>query len=308
MATIPFQIRTTTSPKPIRAPSSRTHLFPRSPSRPATWRSSSHTPLRALKHESKQQVKSRRKAKNRKAGGGGRQRSRHVEEYDDVEEDEDDVDADVAAGPMPNPPAGFVLDPDGKVLLASSRRLVTIVDPKNNLPLECVIRRIFTSSQGKECMLLCPVDMAVLILRSTNFSGWNLIDDKETEAVLPAASYALAKIHIHLVNTGFCFTARGGFCYSDEDIMEFSSDDDEDPAEGVEIANFNLDGSHYMIYTPVDPLLFIAAKDSNGTLEIADDDLLDDPAVKEAIDEETQFNAFVDEELALQESLTGDKE
>lgn len=32
------------------------------------------------------------------------------------------------------------------------------VDPTNNFPLECVIRRVFGSSRGDECMLLCPVD------------------------------------------------------------------------------------------------------------------------------------------------------
>ncbi|PON31331.1 hypothetical protein TorRG33x02_358030 [Trema orientale] len=32
-----------------------------------------------------------------------------------------------------------------------------------------------------------------------------------------------------------------------------------------------LDGAHYMIYTPSDPLLFVAVKDKNGLLQIADD-------------------------------------
>ncbi|KDO57539.1 hypothetical protein CISIN_1g0207702mg, partial [Citrus sinensis] len=76
------------------------------------------------------------------------------------------------------------------------------------------------------------------------------------------------------------------------------------PTEGVEITCFHLDGSHFMIYTPSDPLLFVAVKDGNGQLQIADDDLLEDPAVISAIDEETEFNALV-EEAALLESLLG---
>ncbi|KAF2583983.1 hypothetical protein F2Q70_00034013 [Brassica cretica] len=44
------------------------------------------------------------------------------------------------------------------------------------------------------------------------------------------------------------------------------SDDGQDveglPTEGVEITCFHLDGSHYMVYTPSDPLLFVAAKAS----------------------------------------------
>ncbi|ONI14381.1 hypothetical protein PRUPE_4G278200 [Prunus persica] len=75
--------------------------------------------------------------------------------------------------PLPKPPAGFVVDDHGKVLMASSKRIASIVDPTNNFPLECVIRRVFRSSRGDECMLLCPVDTPVQILKSTNIDGWS---------------------------------------------------------------------------------------------------------------------------------------
>ncbi|GMG99833.1 hypothetical protein Nepgr_001673 [Nepenthes gracilis] len=209
--------------------------------------------------------------------------------------------------PLPKPPAGFVVDEQGTVLMVSSKRIATIVDPTNKLPLECIIRRVFRSSQGNECMLLCPVDTPVQILKSTNVDGWSAVSDEEVEAILPTAAYALAKIHMHLVHSGFCYTARGGFCYSEDSIFEFRSDDGQDvdgvPTEGVEVTCFHLDGAHYMIYTPSDPLLFVAVKDQNGDLQIADDDLLDDPAVISAVDEETEFNALVEEEAALLESV-----
>ncbi|XP_062094736.1 uncharacterized protein LOC133800710 isoform X2 [Humulus lupulus] len=179
------------------------------------------------------------------------------------------------ATPMPKPPAGFVVDDHGKVLMASNKRIATIVDPTNNVPLECVIRRVFKSSRGDDCMLLCPVDMPVQILKSTNIEGWSAVSDEEVEAILPSAAYALAKIHMHLVHSGFCYTARGGFCYSEDDIFDFRTDDGQDvdglPTEGVEITCFHMDGTHYMIYTPSDPLLFVAVKDNNGVLQIADD-------------------------------------
>ncbi|KAL2941894.1 ABC transporter A family member 5 [Bienertia sinuspersici] len=213
--------------------------------------------------------------------------------------------------PLPKPPAGFVVNDQGRVLMAASRRTATIVDPTNNLPLECMIRRVFTNSKGNDCMLLCPVDTPVQILKSTNIEGWSAVSDEEVESLLPTAAYALAKIHMHLVHSGFCYTARGGFCYSEESIFEFRSDDGQDvdgvPTEGVEITCFHLDGTHYMIYTPSDPLLFVAVKDENGQLRIADDDLLDDPAVVGAIDEETEFNALVEEEAALLESVFGER-
>ncbi|WOK96411.1 hypothetical protein Cni_G05118 [Canna indica] len=213
--------------------------------------------------------------------------------------------------PLPKPPAGFLLDQDGRVVKVSSKRIATIVDASNNLPLECVIRRVFQSSKGDNCMLLCPVDTPIQILKSTNFSGWSAVNDEEIETIIPAAAYALAKIHMHLVFSGFCYTARGGFCYSEEDILQFGTDDGEDieglPTEGIEITCFNLDGAHYMVYTPSDPLLFVAIKDENGVLRIADDDLLEDPAIVAAIDEETEFNALVEEESALLESLLGER-
>ncbi|RZC94448.1 hypothetical protein C5167_026177, partial [Papaver somniferum] len=190
--------------------------------------------------------------------------------------------------PLPKPPAGFVLDPHGNVLMASSKRIATLVDSSNNLPLECVIRRVFRSSQEDGCMLLCPVDTPVQILKSTNIDGWSAVSDEEVEKILPAAAYALAKIHMHLViNNG-------------QDI-------DGLPTEGVEITCFHQDGVHYMIYTPSDPLLFVAVKGNNGQLQIADDDLLEDLAVVDAIDEETEFNALVEEEAALLESLLGER-
>ncbi|KAL2241302.1 uncharacterized protein LOC105178033 [Sesamum indicum] len=211
--------------------------------------------------------------------------------------------------PLPKPPAGFVLDEQGRVLMASNKRIATIVDSANNLPLECVIRRVFSNSRGDECMLLCPVDTPVQILKSVNVEGWSAVSDEEVDAILPTAAYALAKIHMHLVHSGFCYTARGGFCYTEEDIFEFHIDNGEDveglPTEGIEIACFHLDGSHYMIYTPSDPLLFVVVKDKNGVLQIADDELLDDPAIISAIDEETEFNALVEEEAALLDSLLG---
>ncbi|KAE8694429.1 beta-galactosidase family protein [Hibiscus syriacus] len=122
---------------------------------------------------------------------------------------------------LPKPPAGFAVDNAGKILKVSNKRIDIIVDSVNNNPLECVIRRVFKSSRGDECMLLCPVDMPVQILKSTNIDGWSAVSDEEVEAILPTAAYALAKIHMHLVHSGFCYTARGGFCYSEDNIFDF---------------------------------------------------------------------------------------
>nr|XP_027073176.1 uncharacterized protein LOC113697792 isoform X2 [Coffea arabica] len=231
-------------------------------------------------------------SKKKKKPSNEKTSRKRVSNLEVVEEEESQ--GSYQALPLPKPPAGFVVDEQGRVVLASNKRIATIVDCTNNFPLECVIRRVFRNAQGDECMLLCPVDT-----------------DEEVEAILPTAAYALAKIHMHLVYSGFCYTARGGFCYTEDDIFEFRTDDGQDvdglPTEGIEITCFHLDGSHYMIYTPSDPLLFVAVKDANGILQIAEDELLEDPATISAIDEETEFNALVEEETALIESLLGER-
>ncbi|CAN6250794.1 unnamed protein product [Urochloa humidicola] len=229
---------------------------------------------------------------------------------DDQEEEERRFAGGTRAAAMPKPPAGFVLDDKGRCIAAASKRIVTIIDDATNRPLECIIRRVFRSSQDHDCMLLCPVDMPVQVLKSTNFSGWIAVDDDQLKQIIPSVAYALARVHMHFVESGFCYTARGGFCFPEEAIQEFhDSGDGGDgvPFEGVEICCFNLDGAHYMIYTPVDPLLFVAVKDKDGVLHIAEDDLMDDPAVVDAIDEETEFTALVEEEEALLETVLGER-
>ncbi|XP_045823426.1 uncharacterized protein LOC123916106 [Trifolium pratense] len=208
--------------------------------------------------------------------------------------------------PLPDPPTGFSVDENGVVLLTSTNRLATIVDPLNNLPLECVIRRVFRNSDREECMLLNPVDTPVLVLKTT-LDGFADIDEEKIESILPAAAFALAKIHMHLVHSGLCYTARGGLSYTERNIIDFRTDDGKEveglPSEGVEITYFDLEGSQYLIYTPSEPTHFVVVKDENGVFQLADDDMIDDPAVIDAIDEETEFNALVEEEAALIEAI-----
>uniref|UniRef100_A0A0D9WBL1 Uncharacterized protein n=1 Tax=Leersia perrieri TaxID=77586 RepID=A0A0D9WBL1_9ORYZ len=239
-----------------------------------------------------------------------RQQSYADEEEEDDDDNEGSFGGGTRAAAMPKPPAGFVLDEQGRCIAAASKRIVTIIDDTNKRPLECIIRRVFRSTQDHDCMLLCPVDMPVQVLKSSNFSGWIAVDDDQIKEIIPSVAYALARVHMHFVESGFCYTARGGFCFPEDAIQEFHDSADGSggvPFEGVEICCFNLDGAHYMIYTPVDPLLFVAVKDKDGVLRIAEDELMDDPAIVDAIDEETEFTALVEEEEALLESVLGER-
>ncbi|CAK8579017.1 unnamed protein product [Lathyrus sativus] len=213
---------------------------------------------------------------------------------------------------LPKPPTGFSVDDDGNVSITSTNRLVTIIDPANNLPLECLIRRVFKSSQREECMLVCPVDTPVYILKST-VHGWSAISEEETESILPAAAFALAKIHMHLVYSGHFYTARGGFTYTEQDIIDFETDEGDEDIEGwlsdvVEVTYFELEGTNYLIHTQSKPPQFVVVKGENGLFQMADADILEDYAVSDAIDEESEFNALVVEEAAFIEAMLNDSE
>ncbi|XP_058731084.1 uncharacterized protein LOC131602883 [Vicia villosa] len=208
---------------------------------------------------------------------------------------------------LPRPPAGFSVDDDGVVSITSNNRIVTIIDPENNLPLECLIRRVFKSSEREECMLVCPVDTPMYILKNTPDGMSPISDEEEVESILAVAAFALAKIHMHLVYSGYFYTARGGFCYTEQDKIGFHTDDGEDieglPSDGVGITYFELEGSTYLIYTSSKPLQFVVVKGENGMFQMADDDLVEDYAVIDAIDEEFEFNALVVEEAAFIEGM-----
>ncbi|KAG0591700.1 hypothetical protein KC19_1G194300 [Ceratodon purpureus] len=230
-------------------------------------------------------------------------------------DDDDDDDSDISPVSLLKPLAGFVLDDSGKVVVMAppQNRIVTIVDPATRRPLECMIRRAFSSSSGEQCLLLLPLDMPLQILKiEEEREGLIELSDAELEEVLPSAAYALAKSRLHLIVSGFCLTARGGFCYTEKDVIDLNTEYGEglggSLAEGVEVATFQMDNNQYIMYTPFDPLMFVAHKDSaTGELRIADDDLLDDEAVLDAIDEENEFQALVDEEEAVNEALKSAK-
>ncbi|KAL6958036.1 hypothetical protein U1Q18_040388 [Sarracenia purpurea var. burkii] len=129
------------------------------------------------------------KRKRKKVGGGGGSDESRGLSLEDVEiaDDGDGFGADAGMNedgrplqryqplPLPKPPAGFVVDEQGRVVMVSNKRIATIVDSTSNFPLECIIRRVFKSPCGDECMLLCPVDTPVQILKSTNIEGWSAV-------------------------------------------------------------------------------------------------------------------------------------
>ncbi|KAF7130212.1 hypothetical protein RHSIM_Rhsim10G0127700 [Rhododendron simsii] len=246
----------------------------------------------ALCHAAKKQggppvrTNTKKKKKKKLGGGGGRRDGARGLSLDDVEYEDDDDDNDdgewgASSRKIITPPAGFVVDDDDKVLMVSDKRILSFIVDSNNLPLECIIRRVFRSAQGEESMLLCPADMPVRIVKSKNMEGLSSVSVEEVKGLLPTVAYALAKVHMHLVHSGLAYVnshfpsllslAPKKPQPNPIGISKDGEDADGLPNEGIEITSFNVDGSHYMIYTPSDPLLMVAVKDQNGHLKIVDE-------------------------------------
>ncbi|GJP30399.1 hypothetical protein CLOM_g1037 [Closterium sp. NIES-68] len=236
-------------------------------------------------------------------------------DMEDEDEDDDGGDSEEEAAlklPMPSPPAGFVLDDEGEVVLAApaERRTLTIHDPITNRSLDCVIRRAFSNALGVPFFLLHPLDTPIMFFRISGRTGeLQEVDDEEAERIMPAAAYALAKKSLHLTPSGFTLTLRGAICFTEDDVINLDTElgfgIGGSLAEGVDITTCSCGGQEYMIYTPFDPLMFVAYRDpkTNEILVAEDPELLNDPNVLDAIDEEQQFQAMVEAEEEMAATL-----
>lgn len=190
------------------------------------------------------------------------------------------------------------------------KRLLTIVDPENGRSLECVIRRAFLNTQGIPFFLLYPLDTPLMMYRVAPKTGaLSEISDEEMDSIFSNASYALAKKSLHLIYTGFSLTLRGAICFGEEDIInldtEYGFSIGGSLSEGVDICTFTVGKKEYLIYTPFDPLMFIAYRDPvTNLIRIAEEpELLEDPKVREAIAEEEDYQRMVEEEDEMKELL-----
>eukprot|EP00898_Chlorokybus_atmophyticus_P009071 jgi/Chlat1/9165/Chrsp97S08400 len=178
---------------------------------------------------------------------------------------------------------------------------IEVVDPESDRTIDCLIRRRVTSSSGDQCYLVQPLDMAVQILSQGKDGSMEDLDDDGIEPVLPVAAKALAELGFHLVHSAYALTIRGQVMFSEENMVEFDGADGEESAvEGVEICSFSYKNREHLVYAPLERLTFVAYQDKeSGKCIFAPDEISEDPAIDEAIEEEERR----EEELALQESL-----
>jgi len=137
---------------------------------------------------------------------------------------------------------------------------------------------------GTEFLLLLPVNLPIEIFvwepddEAEGDDAAEILVDVEEEAIdalFPSARAVLAELDLILERSAHTLTAAGDLPEADEDDC-FSLDiseagDTHSVTEDFQmLATFFHEEAQYTLCTPLDPLLFFAQRDSDGSIELVD--------------------------------------
>ena len=161
--------------------------------------------------------------------------------------------------------------------------VVTLRDDEGR-KLPCYVEKSI-DLEGTEFLLLLPVDLPieVFVWQSADDeedgeegSEEILVDveDEDIDALFPSARAVLAELNLLLERSAHTLTAAGDLPEADEEDC-FSLEIDEDDAEPMTedfqmLATFFHEGSQYTLCTPLEPLLFFATRQDDGSVELVD--------------------------------------
>lgn len=129
-------------------------------------------------------------------------------------------------------------------------------------------------------LLLMPVDIPVVILAwddedsEEDISDAFLIEDsEEIEKIFSDAKAVLAEQNLILKYTAYTLTVSGELPPLEEDNIltleiDLEGQPTSEPEELQYLASFYSEEQKYSIYTPLDPLLFLAKCDATGNVEL----------------------------------------
>ncbi|GFE70555.1 DUF3727 domain-containing protein [Chroococcus sp. FPU101] len=130
-------------------------------------------------------------------------------------------------------------------------------------------------------LLLMPVDIPVVILawddedsEEEDISDAFLIEDhEEIEKIFADAKAVLAEQNLILKYTAYTLTVSGELPPLEEDKIltleiDLEGQPTSEPEELQDLASFYSEEQKYSIYTPLDPLLFLAKCDASGNVEL----------------------------------------
>ncbi|MEL6159106.1 MAG: DUF3727 domain-containing protein [Cyanobacteria bacterium J06623_5] len=140
--------------------------------------------------------------------------------------------------------------------------------------------------EGEEFLLLLPVNLPIEIFvweadedaDDAEEEGAEILVDVEEEdidALFPSARAVLAELDLILERSAHTLTAAGDLPEADEEdcfSLDISAEGDEHPVteEFQMLATFFHKDNQYTLCTPLDPLLFFATRQPDGSVELVD--------------------------------------
>lgn len=151
---------------------------------------------------------------------------------------------------------------------------VTLTDEAGR-SLLCYLELSFEVEE-REYMLLHPVDSPaeIFVWQEDDEEGEETlvdVDAPEIDQVFATAEAVLAEQNLKLKHTAISLTVEGDLPeFTEEDILtlEIENGHEPEPEEFQFLASFYHEEQEYAIYTPLDPLLFIAQMNANNQPEL----------------------------------------
>ncbi|TRU82420.1 MAG: DUF3727 domain-containing protein [Microcystis novacekii Mn_MB_F_20050700_S1] len=160
--------------------------------------------------------------------------------------------------------------------------IITLWDEQGR-SLDCYIENAY-ETDDLTYMLLVPVDTPVMILawdeesEEEESDAFLIEDSEEIERIFADAKAVLAELDLLLKPTAHTLTVSGELPPLEEDnVLSLEIDSDEpssssEPEELQFLASFFSEDQKYSIYSPLAPLLFLAAGDAEGKVELVSPD------------------------------------
>ena len=157
--------------------------------------------------------------------------------------------------------------------------IVTLVDEEKRT-LACYVEKTM-DVDGMEFLLLLPVDLPIEIfvwqsLGEGEEDGEMMVDveDDDLDELFPSARAVLAELDLRLERSAHTLTAAGDLPEAeDEDCfaLEINEEGAEPMTEDFQmLANFFHNDAQYTLCTPLDPLLFFARREADGSVTLVD--------------------------------------
>ncbi len=163
--------------------------------------------------------------------------------------------------------------------------VVTLSDEEGR-KLPCYVEKSI-DLDGVEFLLLLPVDLPIEVFvwqsaeddadGEDGEGGEEIlvdVEDEDIDALFPSARAVLAELNLLLERSAHTLTAAGDLPEADEEdcfSLEIDEEDSEPMTEDFQmLATFFHEGSQYTLCTPLEPLLFFATRQADGSVELVD--------------------------------------